>query len=58
MPPPFGGFENKTNGGGGIEANLLTARVARVQGIETNNNRLTFKTPDFTENSLSFRVCP
>lgn len=35
-----------------------TDLIARVQGIETNGNHLIFKTPDFSENSFSFRVCP
>ena len=32
--------------------------IARVQGIETDGARLIFKTPDFSENSFSFRVWP
>ena len=35
-----------------------TDLIARVQGIETNGNHLIFKTPDFSENSFPFRVCP
>lgn len=35
-----------------------TDLFAQVQGVETNGARLIFKTPDFTENGLYFRVCP
>lgn len=56
---PLGSYEYSTPNawklGTGAECTDLTAHVV---GIETNGNRLIFKTPDFNENSLSFRVCP
>lgn len=56
---PLGVYEYSTPNTWKLGTGVPCADVtARVEGVETNGSKLIFKTPEFSENSLSFRVCP